>query len=138
LSFLKLFPWMAVPVVIYNILALGGLAFSSVEAIRLRLDTDFLVIPIGLSASWNITPGHALICCSIIMLFIEFMKSRSISSINVLSHASSIFIFVISIVEFLIFPAFATSVFFLIMLMCLMDVVSRLTLLSAFLRNGDE
>jgi hypothetical protein len=138
LSFLKLFPWMAVPVVIYNILALGGLAFSSVEAIRLRLDTDFLVIPIGLSASWNITPGHALICCSIIMLFIEFMKSRSISSINVLSHASSIFIFVISIVEFLIFPAFATSVFFLIMLMCLMDVVSRLTLLSAFLRHGDE
>ena len=72
------------------------------------------------------------------MLFIEFMKSRSISSINVLSHASSIFIFVISIVEFLIFPAFATSVFFLIMLMCLMDVVSRLTLLSAFLRHGDE
>ena len=138
MSFLKLFPWMAVPVVTYNILALGGLAFSSVEAIRLRLDTDFLVIPIGLSASWNITPGHALICCSIIMLFIEFMKSRSISSINVLSHASSIFIFVISIVEFLIFPAFATSVFFLIMLMCLMDVVSRLTLLSAFLRNGDE
>ncbi len=138
MSFLKLFPWMAVPVVIYNILALGGLAFSSVEAIRLRLDTDFLVIPIGLSASWNITPGHALICCSIIMLFIEFMKSRSISSINVLSHASSIFIFVISIVEFLIFPAFATSVFFLIMLMCLMDVVSRLTLLSAFLRHGDE
>lgn len=138
MSFLKLFPWMAVPVVIYNILALGGLAFSSVEAIRLRLDTDFLVIPIGLSASWNITPGHALICCSIIMLFIEFMKSRSISSINVLSHASSIFIFVISIVEFLIFPAFATSVFFLIMLMCLMDVVSRLTLLSAFLRSGDE
>lgn len=138
MSFLKLFPWMAVPVVIYNILALGGLAFSSVEAIRLRLDTDFLVIPIGLSASWNITPGHALICCSIIMLFIEFMKSRSISSINVLSHASSIFIFVISIVEFLIFPAFATSVFFLIMLMCLMDVVSRLTLLNAFLRHGDE
>ncbi len=138
MSFLKLFPWMAVPVVIYNILALGGLAFSSVEAIRLRLDTDFLVIPIGLSASWNITPGHALICCSLIMLFIEFMKSRSISSINVLSHASSIFIFVISIVEFLIFPAFATSVFFLIMLMCLMDVVSRLTLLSAFLRHGDE
>ncbi len=138
MSFLKLFPWMAVPVVIYNILALGGLAFSSVEAIRLRLDTDFLVIPIGLSASWNITPGHALICCSIIMLFIEFMKSRSISSINVLSHASSIFIFVISIVEFLIFPAFATSVFFLIMLMCLMDVVSRLTLLSTFLRHGDE
>ncbi len=138
MSFLKLFPWMAVPVVIYNILALGGLAFSSVEAIRLRLDTDFLVIPIGLSASWNITPGHALICCSLIMLFIEFMKSRSISSINVLSHASSIFIFVISIVEFLIFPAFTTSVFFLIMLMCLMDVVSRLTLLSAFLRHGDE
>lgn len=138
MSFLKLFPWMAVPVVIYNILALGGLAFSSVEAIRLRLDTDFLVIPIGLSSSWNITPGHALICCSLIMLFIEFMKSRSISSINVLSHASSIFIFVISIVEFLIFPAFATSVFFLIMLMCLMDVVSRLTLLSAFLRHGDE
>ena len=138
MSFLKLFPWMAVPVVIYNILALGGLAFSSVEAIRLRLDTDFLSIPVSLNASWNVTPGHALICCALIMLFIEFMKSRSISSINVMSHASSIFIFVVSIVEFLIFPAFATSVFFLIVLMSLMDVVSRLTLLSAFLQSSGE
>ena len=107
MNFLKLFPWMAVPVVIYNILALGGLAFSSVDAVRLRLDTDFLTIPVSLNASWNITPGHALICCALIMLFIEFMKSRSISSINVMSHASSKFIFVVSIVEFLIFPAFA-------------------------------
>ena len=72
MSFFKLFPWMAVPVVIYNILALGGLAFSSVEAIRLRLDTNFLTIPVSLNASWNITPGHALICCAVIMLFIEF------------------------------------------------------------------
>ena len=60
----------------------GALAFSSVEAIRLRLDTDFLTIPVSLNASWNVTPGHALICCAIIMLFIEFMKDILLNSLH--------------------------------------------------------
>jgi len=34
------FPLMIIPVIIYNVLALGGTAFSTVEALRERLDTD--------------------------------------------------------------------------------------------------
>jgi len=41
-----------------------------------------------------------------------------------MNHAFSMILFIVCIVEFLMFPAFATSVFFLVMLMCLLDVMA--------------
>jgi len=52
---------MIIPVVIYNILALGGATLSTVEDMRVRLDTDVFEIPMTSGVIWHITPGHALI-----------------------------------------------------------------------------
>ena len=38
------FPLMIIPVIIYNVLALGGSTFTTVDALRERLDTDFMSI----------------------------------------------------------------------------------------------
>ena len=56
------FPLMIIPVIIYNVLALGGNAFTSVDALRERLDTDFMSVHMASGVPWDITPGHALIC----------------------------------------------------------------------------
>ena len=42
----------------------------------------------------------------------------------VMNHAFSLVLFIICLVEFLLLPAFATSVFFLIMMMTLLDVMA--------------
>ncbi|WP_427454610.1 hypothetical protein [Litorimonas sp. WD9-15] len=118
------FPLMIIPVVIYNVLALGGATLSTIEAMRLRLDTDVFAIPMTSGATWHITPGHALIGASLLMLFFELIKSTGIGRAAVMNHAFSLVLFIICLVEFLLLPAFSTSVFFLIMMMALLDVMA--------------
>ena len=117
-------PLMIIPVLIYNVIAFSGAAFSTAEAVRLRMDTEFMTIPMASGTDWTITPGHGLIALSLVMLFFELLKSTGIGRAAIMNHAFSMVLFIICLVEFLMFGAFATSVFFLIMLMTLMDVMA--------------
>lgn len=115
---------MVVPVAAYNVLAISGQTFAGTQAVRDRLDTDFLTVPMSSGTVWSITPGHALIAVSLVMLFFELLKSTGVGRAAVMNHAFSLILFIICLVEFLMFPAFATSVFFLIGLMTLLDVMA--------------
>lgn len=117
-------PLLAVPVAIYNVIAFSGSTFATADAVRERLDTDFQTVEMASGALWHITPGHALIALSLLMLFFELLKSTGFGRAAVMNHAFSMVLFIICLVEFLMFPAFATSVFFLVMLMTLLDVMA--------------
>jgi len=118
------FPLMIIPVVIYNVLALGGATLSTVEAMRLRLDTDIYAVTMTSGSTWHITPGHGLIAVALLMLFFELIKSTGTGRGAVMNHAFSLILFIVCLIEFLLLPAFATSVFFLIMVMSLLDVMA--------------
>jgi len=122
--FFTFFPLMIIPVVIYNILALGGATLSTIESMRLRLDTDVFAVPMTSGATWFITPGHALIGGSLLMLFFELIKSTGIGRAAVMNHGFSLILFIVCLIQFLLMPAFATSVFFMIMMMSLLDVMA--------------
>lgn len=117
-------PLMIIPIFIYNVIAFGGSAMTTAEAVRARMDVEFMSVPMASGAEWIITPGHGLIALSLVMLFFELLKSTGIGRAAVMNHAFSMVLFIICLVEFLMFGAFATSVFFLIMLMTLMDVMA--------------
>ena len=127
------FPLLIIPVLIYNVIAWSGSAFTSVDAVRARMDKDFLEVPMASGTLWHITPGHALIAVSLLMLFFELLKSTGTGRAAIVNHAFSMVLFIICLVEFLMFPAFATSVFFLIMMMTLLDVMAGfiVTIISA-------
>jgi hypothetical protein len=122
--FFTVFPLMIIPVVVYNIFALGGSTFSTLEDMRLRLDTDVFAVPMTSGATWFITPGHTLIAGALLMLFFELIKSTGIGRAAVMNHGFSLILFIVCLVEFLLLPAFATSVFFMIMIMSLLDVMA--------------
>ena len=124
MRFFTVFPLMIIPVVIYNILALGGATLSTIESMRERLDTDVFAVPMTSGVTWHITPGHALVAGALLMLFFELIKSTGIGRAAVMNHAFSLILFVVCLIEFLLLPAFATSVFFLIMVMALLDVMA--------------
>ncbi len=127
------FPLLIIPVLIYNIIAWGGAKFSSVDAVRLRMDQDAFFVPMASGTQWAITPGHALIAVSLLMLFFELLKSTGTGRAAIINHAFSMVLFIVCLVEFLMFPAFATSVFFLVMMMTLLDVMAGfiVTIISA-------
>lgn len=124
MKFFTVFPLLIVPVIIYNIMAWSGAAFTSAQAVRDRLNEDFLFVPMTSGATWTITPGHALICLGLLTLFFELLKSTGIGRAAIVNHAFSMVLFIACLVEFLMLDAFATSVFFLITLMSLLDVMA--------------
>jgi len=119
-----IFPLLSMPVIIYNVVAWGGATFSTADAVRDRMDNEVISIAMASGADWSITPGHALIMLSLLLLFFELLKSTDFGRAAIMNHAFSMVLFIICLVEFLMFNAFATSVFFLITLMCLLDVMA--------------
>ena len=68
--------------------------------------------------------GDLLLAGALVVLFIEVVKSTASRRIAVVNHGLSMGLFVICLVELLLAPAFATSTFFLITLMVLLDVLA--------------
>ena len=66
-------------------------------------------------------------------LFIELLKSTTSRRTAIVNHALSMLLFVACLVEFLLAPAFATSTFFLLTVMVLLDVLAGfiVTIVSA-------
>lgn len=124
MGFLNIIPLLSIPVLIYNVIAVSGNTFASVDWVRDRLDQDWIAVPMTSGATWMITPGACLIVLSLLLLFFELLKSTHTDGTAVMNHALSMIIFIICLVEFLLFPAFATSVFFIIMLMALLDTMA--------------
>lgn len=82
---------------------------------------------------WVVSFGDLLTLMALLLLFIELLKSTSTGTAAIFNHALSMLVFIICLVEFLLHPAFATSVFFTIMVMSLLDVLAGVvvTIISA-------
>jgi len=73
---------------------------------------------------WRFSMGDLLILVTMFMLFFELIKATYTSSASLLDHGLSMLVFIACLVEFLLVPQAATSVFFFIMIATLIDVVA--------------
>lgn len=126
-------PLLALPVAIYNVAVLtlvGG--FDAADATA-RMDEKMFSVSMASNAVWPISLGDLLIAVSLVVLFIELLKSTTSRRVAIINHSLSMVLFIACLVEFLLFPAFATSTFFLITLMVLLDVLAGfiVTIVSA-------
>jgi hypothetical protein len=119
---LAAFPLLVLPVALYNLLMLtlsGG--FTSAGA---RLSAPLVNIHMVSRAAWPISLSDILLTGSLLILFAELLKSAGSRRVALINQSMSGLLFVVCLVEFLLFPAFATSTFFLISLMVLLDVTA--------------
>jgi hypothetical protein len=88
---------------------------------------------IGGNVEWVMTKGDALLLLSIAMLFMEILKSTSTGTATIMNHALSMLVFIGCLMLFLLHPNFATSVFFIVTVMALLDVLAGVvvTIVSA-------
>ncbi len=118
-------PLLVVPVVIYNlVILLGGSAPDAVLGQASVLSEVLLRVPMTSGAVWSISVGDLILFLSLILLFVELLKSTSSQRVAIVNHALSMALFVVCLVEFLLLPGFAGSVFFLILTMVLLDVLA--------------
>jgi hypothetical protein len=132
-------PLLALPVLLYNILVatlfVGG--FHSREASD-RLTQELLSIPMTSGVRWPVTLGDLLVLSALVILFIELLKSTTSHRIVIINHSLSLVLFIGCLVEFLLARPFATSAFFLITVMVLLDVLAGfIVTIAASRRTAD-
>ncbi len=69
-----------------------------------------------------------LMLLTLILLFIELLKATYTSTASLLDHGLSMFVFIAALVEFLLVDKAFTSVFFIIMVATLIDVIAGYTI----------
>ncbi len=131
------FPLLAIPVVIYNLFALtkvlGVAKAMASESAGQALTSQLMSIPMPGGSHWVVAWGDVLILVSLIFLFFELIRSTHTDKVAIINHSLSLILFIVCLVEFLLMPGFATSTFFLIMVMTLLDVLAGfiVTIVSA-------
>lgn len=115
-------PLLIVPFVLYNIAAF--IFFGGQPA---GWANGLFSIPMVSGTPWSVTAGDFLLVIGIVMLFFEVVKSTNSGRSSILEHMLSMVVFVLFLIEFLLVGAAASSVFFLLMVMCLIDVVAGFT-----------
>ena len=133
----NVFPLLLIPVLIYNIWAfgasVGGPEGAAAFVAQLTHPQHPWLISMASGAQWQVSSGDMFVLLSMILLFIELLKSTSTGTAAIFNHALSMLVFIICLVEFLLHPAFATTPFFLILVMTLLDVLAGVvvTIISA-------
>lgn len=152
LNVFNIFPLMLIPVLIYVIVALitgmgetaafvGSMAdFQNGacvggEICRVgALHGTLVSIPLP-SGEWTISTGDILLMVGLIALFIEMIKSAGSGTSTLLNHGLSVATFLVCLLLFLLVGVFGTSVFFLLTLMTLIDVVGGFTITAIAARR---
>lgn len=127
-------PLLFIPVVIYAIIiGFGVLGSGGIAAAEQALGDPLFSIQMVSGTAWNVGTGDLILFLSLILLFFELLKSTSSQKVAIINHALSMILFVVCLVAFLLVKGFATSTFFLIMTMVMLDVLAGfiVTIISA-------
>ena len=117
---LKNIPLLIVPFVLYNLVLAGAVETGPGDPFA----REILSVGMMSGGRWTMSLGDVLIVFGLIVLFFEIMKSTRTNNASVLDHLLSTFVFVAFLVEFLLVADAAHPVFFILMVMTLVDVLA--------------
>lgn len=132
---LTVFPLMTVPVLVYILMAImaGKASDPALPSIQGLLDHTLFSLPMLSGVKWQLRSADLLLLLALLMLSLEIVKSTSTKSGAIMNHAASMGLMIFCLIGFLIFNNFATSIFFILTMMCLLDVLAgvMVTIVSA-------
>jgi hypothetical protein len=121
-------PWLIIAVVLYNLIAftMSWEAATPGGPVPLAGPFNYELFSISMisGARWALTLGDVVIVITLMLLFVELVKSTRTSSTSIVDHALSTILFILCMIEFLVVERAATSVFFIITVITLIDVVA--------------
>lgn len=108
-------PWLILSVIAYNVIVfVTGTPF----------DTVMWQVPMLSGSVWSTTLGDLVLAGTLGLLFVEIIKATRTGGNSLVDHAFSTIVFIICVIEFLVIPEAATSLFFIITLITLIDVIA--------------
>ncbi len=114
------FPLLLIPLAIYNIIVflMPGVSFSD-PLVKLTLMSG---------AEWPLTLSDILLTLSILLLLCEVIKGARPGAKYLTDHLLSLIVFGGAVAEFLLWPRFGTSSYFLLAMLAMVDFLSGIAL----------
>jgi hypothetical protein len=113
-------PLTIIPFILYNLFMLTGVDLSAP-----LVENGITMISGGV---WKFTWGDLLLLIGVVMLFIEIVKATYTGTASMIDHGLSMLVFIAFLVQFLLVNQAASSVFFLLMMMAMIDVIAGFTI----------
>ena len=114
-------PLLIIPFILYNL----GLAGSFEAAAGSDLwESELMSLRMMSGGVFSLTVGDALVVTALALLFVEIVKATRTTNVSIVDHLLSTFVFVAFLVEFLLVQAATHSVFFILMVISLVDVLA--------------
>ena len=117
---LRAIPLIVIAFIIYNVVVLFSGNVPADEILNKQL-FQFRMVS---GADWVFRTSDLLILLTMILLFVELIKSAYVSASQMVDPGLSMLVFIACLIEFLLQPKATTSVFFFIMTAALVDVVA--------------
>lgn len=112
------FPLLLIPLAIYNIVVFLMPGVSMTETL--------FNVPLMSGAEWPVTLGDILLSIAALFLLLEVIRGAAPGAKLVMDHLLSFVVLAAAAAEFLLLPKFASSTFFLLTLLALVDFLSGL------------
>jgi hypothetical protein len=114
------FPLLLIPLAIYNIIVFLMPGVS--------LGDSLVKLPLTSGAEWPVTLSDILLALGIVVLLLEVIKGARPGAKYLTDHLLSLIVFGGAVAEFLLWPRFGNSTYFLLTLLALADFLSGLAL----------
>jgi hypothetical protein len=114
------FPLLLIPLAIYNIIVFLMPGVS--------LGDPLVTLPLTSGAAWPVTLGDILLAIGVVVLLLEVIKGARPGAKYLTDHLLSLIVCGGAIAEFLLWPRFGNSIYFLLTLLALADFLSGMAL----------
>lgn len=116
-------PLMAIPVGLYVTLAVLSGGMRGADVFIRDLEAGQFPVPLPSGSVWMVSGGDMLVAFGLVILFYELIRGVGVGRYAMLHHTFSVVLTLFCFGGFVVFPTFATTTFFLLALMCLLDVI---------------
>ena len=114
------FPLLLIPLAIYNIIVFLMPGVTLAEPV--------LTLTLMSGAGWPVTLSDILLALGILLLLLEVIKGARPGAKYLTDHLLSLIVFGAAAAEFLLWPKFGTSTYFLLSMLALVDFLSGIAL----------
>jgi hypothetical protein len=114
------FPLLLIPLAIFNIIVflMPGVSFTD----------PIVTVALVSKATWKVTFGDMLLALGMLLLLLEVFKAARPGGKYFTDHLLALLVFTGAAAEFVMLPQFATSVFFLLVVLTLVDFLAGVSL----------
>ena len=122
MKFITSIPLFTYLLILYNVVVVAG---QNTPGFGLEAPVFSHTIPSGVMLTFNV--AQLLLMVGVAALYIEIYKATRASTASIIDHLFSMLVFIVFLVEFLVWPMAGTPAFLILTMMSLLDVIAGFT-----------